>query len=204
MRICTPRRRSSASGRPLQPKGGKSEPTGWGRSEAEVLVPAALVQPKLKPPPQLPPSSLLASWLPGCTEEQICGVDGFQAQSSIIHKESSPGTHRTLGSLTLSKRKRWRPPKGSAKVTRQILSPLPTPELCSGSCSIPRFLCDLEKQQQTVLRALGAGPLPSLWFGTESAWAVPGRLLNLLGCRRGCRAWRAWVQAGSPQSPGCG
>lgn len=41
-----------------------------------------------------------------------------------------------------------------------------------------------KKQQQTVLSALSVlGPRPSLWFGTESAWAVPAIFIE-----------RAWLQ----------
>lgn len=114
---------SSASGGPMQPKGGKSEPMGWGRPESCGGAGASSpMQPKLKhpSPPPSPCTALisfgfLVAWVYGGTN-LWCGR--IPSQSSIIHNESSPGTHRPLGSLTLSKRKRWRPPKGSAKVTR--------------------------------------------------------------------------------------
>lgn len=152
-------------------------------TEVEALLPTSTSTPP-------PPSSFLASWLPGCTEEQICGVDGFQAshpsstmnpqQALIAHSAALPFPRASIG--------------GRPGVC-QGDSPDSPPNFALVPALFPDFFVIQKKQQQTVLSALGAGPRPSLWFGTESVWAVLGRLLNVLRAAmrlgRGCSARRA-------------
>lgn len=60
--------------------GGRGESGGGAGASSRVRL-------QLKHTPIPPP--LLASWLPGCTEEQICGVEGFQAS----HPSSTMNSH---------------------------------------------------------------------------------------------------------------
>lgn len=113
-------RPSSASGGPAQPKGGNSEPMGWGRAEscgaaAGASSPAQL---KLKRPPR--PHLF---WLPGCL--------GVRRNKFVVWTDSKPVIHHPRWILTRhSSHTRQSYPfqeralaaaLGSAKVTRQIL-----------------------------------------------------------------------------------
>lgn len=164
---------------------------GWGRAESCGGAGASSpVQPKLKPyspPPTspLPPSSFLASWLPGCTEEQICGVDGFQAshpsstmnphQALIAHSATLPFPRESIG--------------GRPGVCQGDLPDSP-PNFALVPALFPDFFVIQKKEQQNGSQRprCWAPSLPVVWRGKRLG--SPGKVIEraLLQLGRGCSA----------------
>lgn len=167
---------------PAQPKERwKSEPMGWGKADCCGGDGASSsVQPKLKPyfplrPPSSRPHLFLASWLPGCTEEQICGVDGFQAshpsstmnphQALIAHSAALPFPRESIG--------------GRPGVCQGDSLDTP-PNFALVPALFPRFLCNSGKKKATTNSSqrprCWAPSLPVVWHGKRLG--SPGKIIE--------------------------